>query len=95
MTKYYYVIKALPESSIGNIRPSMLLDKMRALTPSGELDHPTSLFWYAFLLRLPPDIRVSCVLLVGVDSWRMFPGARTPSFGPGIDMRRRCRSAVF
>ena len=112
MTKYYYVIKALPESSIeriqellvppadnpysvlknqlmelydlsdyeratllmalpqvdGDIRPSMLLDKMKSLTPPGELDKPTSLFWYAFLSRLPRDIRVSCVPFVGVCS---------------------------
>ena len=96
LTKYYYVIKALPESSIeripelllppagdpysvlkarlmelydlrnyekaellnalppvdGDMCPSMLLDKMRSLTPTGELDNPTSLFWYAFLCRI-------------------------------------------
>ena len=51
-----------------DMRPSMLLNKMRALTPPGELDHPTSLFWYAFLSRLPRDIRVSCVPFVGVCS---------------------------
>ena len=45
----------------------MLLDKMRALTPPEELNQPTSLFWYAFLSGLPPDICVSCVLFVGVE----------------------------
>ena len=50
------------------MRPSMLLNKMRSLTPTGELDNPTSLFWYAFLSRLPPDIRVSCVPFVGVET---------------------------
>ena len=29
---------------------------------------PNSLFWYAFLSRLPPDIRVSCVPFVGVET---------------------------
>ena len=28
----------------GDMRPTMLLDKMRALTPPGELKQPTSLF---------------------------------------------------
>ena len=50
------------------ICPSMLLDKMRALTPPGELEQPTRLFWYAFLLRLPPNIRVHCVLFFGVET---------------------------
>ena len=58
---------ALPQVD-GDMRPSMLLDKMRALTPPGELDHPTSLFWYTFLSRMPPNIRVSCVPFVSVES---------------------------
>ena len=57
---------ALPQVD-SDMRPSMLLDKMRALTPPGELKQPTSLFWYAFLLRLPPDIRVHCVPFVGME----------------------------
>ena len=48
--------------------PSMLLDKMRALTPPDELKRPTSLFWYAFFSRLPLDIRVHCVPFVGVET---------------------------
>ena len=50
----------------GDMRPSMLLDKMRALTPPEELQRLTSLFWYAFLSRLPSDICVHCVPFVGV-----------------------------
>ena len=112
LTKYYHVIKSLPENVIvripdlltpptddpysklkarllelydmsdyekaellnalppvdGDMRPSMLLDRMRALTPTNELDNPNSLFCYAFLSRLPPDIRVSCVPFVGVET---------------------------
>ena len=45
-----------------------MLDKVRSLTPPGELDNPTSLFWYAFLSRLPLDIRFSCVPFVGVET---------------------------
>ena len=54
------LLMALPQVD-GDMRPSLLLDKMRSLTPPGELNNPTSLFWYAFLSRLPLDIRVSCV----------------------------------
>ena len=58
---------ALPQVD-GDVRPSLLLDKMRMLTPPGELKKPSSLFWYAFLSRLPPDIRVQCVLFVGMET---------------------------
>ena len=61
------LLMALPHVD-GDMRPSMLLDKMRSLTPTGELDNPTSLFWYAFLSRLPPDIRVRCVPFVSVET---------------------------
>merc|ERR1711911_410007 len=61
------LLNALPAVD-GDMRPSMLLDRMRALTPTNELDNPNSLFWYAFLSRLPPDIRVSCVPFVGVET---------------------------
>ena len=60
------LLNALPPVD-GDMRPSMLLDRMRALTPTDELDNPNSLFWFAFLSRLPPDIRVSCVPFVGVE----------------------------
>ena len=52
---------ALPQVD-GDMHPSMLLDKIRA-----ELEQPTSLFWYAFLSRLLLDIRVQCVLFVGME----------------------------
>ena len=60
------LLMALPQVD-GDMCFSMLLDKMRALTPPGELEQPTSLSWYAFLSRLLPDIRVHCVLFVGVE----------------------------
>ena len=41
------LLMVLPQVD-GDMRPSMLLDKMRALMPPGELKQPTSLFWYAF-----------------------------------------------
>ena len=40
------LLMALPQV-IGDMRPSMLLNKMRALTLPEELQRPTSLFWYA------------------------------------------------
>ena len=55
------LLMALPQVD-GDMCFSMLLDKMR-----GELEQPTSLSWYAFLSRLLPDIRVDCVLFVGVE----------------------------
>ena len=58
---------ALPQVD-GDMRPSMLLDKMRALTPPRELEKPTSLFWYAFLSRLPPNICVHCVPFIGLET---------------------------
>ena len=61
------LLMTLPQVD-GDMRPSLLLDKMRFLTPTGELENPTSLFWYAFLSRLPPDIRVSCVPFVGMET---------------------------
>ena len=60
------LLMALPQVD-DDMHPSMLLDKMRALTPPGELEKPTSLFWYAFLLRLLPHIRVHCVPFVGME----------------------------
>ena len=61
------LLMALPQVD-GDMPPSMLLNKMRALTPQGELEWPTSLLWYAFLSRLLPNIRVHCVPFVGVET---------------------------
>ena len=61
------LLMALPQGD-GDIRPSVLLDKMRAPTPPGEFEQLTSLFWYAFLSRQLPDIRVHCVPFVGVET---------------------------
>ena len=70
------LLMALPQVD-GDMRPSMLLDKMRALTPPGELEQPPSLLWYAILSRLLPEIRVHCVPFVGVETladvpWRAY-----------------------
>ena len=42
------LLMALPQVD-GDMRPSLLLNKMRSLMLTGELHNPTSLFWYAFL----------------------------------------------
>ena len=68
------LLMVLPQVD-GDMRPSMLLDKMRVLKSPGKLKQPTSIFWYVFLSRLPPDYSVHCVPFVGVEmladvAWR-------------------------
>ena len=46
------LLMALPPVA-GDMRPSELMDKMKALTPKKELEKPPSFFWHAFLY-LPP-----------------------------------------
>ena len=41
---------------------------MKVLTPSEELERPSSLFWHAFLTPLPADIHAHCVPFGG-DDW--------------------------
>ena len=67
----------------------MLLDKMRALTPPGELKQPTSLFWYAFLLRLLPNIHMHCVRFVGMERLANVARPQTLSFGPSQGLLHR------
>ena len=89
---------ALPQVD-SDMRPSMLLDKMRALTPPGELKQPTSLFWYAFLLRLLPNIRVHCVQFVGMERLAnvarhadaQFWAQPRPAAPPGLQCSTRVR----
>ena len=73
--------KALPEGSIEDI-PELLvpptdypysvlesrLMELFDLSDYERVEQPTSLLWYAFLSRLPPDIRVHCVPFVGVET---------------------------
>ena len=75
------LLMALPQVN-SDMRPSMLLNKMRALMPPEELTQRTSLFWYAFLSRLPLDIRVSCVPFVGVETLADVARCGRPFSGP-------------
>ena len=85
---------ALPQVD-GDMRPSMLLDKMRALTPPEELERPTSLFWHAFLMRLLSDINVNCVLFLGVETLADVARRADTQFGARPSLLRCHRSTAF
>ena len=88
------LLMVLPQVD-GDMRPSMLLDKMRALTPPGELERPTSLFWHAFLMRLLSDINVNCVLFLGVETLADVARRADTQFGARPSLLRCHRSTAF
>ena len=54
------LLTALPPVA-GHMRPSELMDKMKALALPEELERPSSLFLHTFLTRIPADIRAHCL----------------------------------
>ena len=61
------LLMALPPAA-GDVRPSELMDHMKALMRPEELDWPSILNMNAFLTRLPADIRTHCVPFVATGS---------------------------
>ena len=76
------LLMALPQVD-GDMPPSMLLNKMRALTPQGELEWPTSLLWYAFFVKTAAQYpRALCAVRWRGDASGCCPVRKSSVSGP-------------
>ena len=69
---------ALPLAA-GDVHPSELMDRMKALMPLEELDWPSILFMHAFLTCLPNHICAHCVPFAATGSLANFAPGRSVS----------------